>query len=311
MHAVLAALMLAGGVAQAAPGDDESTAARVPQITIEGDRQAIQRSVHTFIYNMTQAPAGSLGEPLQLWRRPLCFIIAGLPQANAELVLKHLSNAADAAGAPLAQKDKCRPNFYVVVTAHPAEFLRAWQRHDKTLYGFNPLMPVDKFVDTPRPVRIWYNTYVADTQAAPGNSSAADITAGAASNAATHKTLWVRGQASLITYNVVRDFHSVLAIVDLNRVKDLQWSQVADYIGVVGLSRVNPDADFNGADTILRLFANTGTPAPKGVTEWDMSFLRALYHTQQDVRGQRTEIASNMMGDIARSSSTTPLKKND
>ena len=309
--AAVAALALVVGGAQAAapnaaPEDDSAVAggqwtpakpATVPQVTIEAQRQAAER-IRTFVSNMTRAPAGSGDEPLQLWRQPICFIVAGLPQARGEFVLNRLSTAVEAAGAPLARKNDCRPNFYVVATAHPEELLRAWHRHDSTLYSYAGPMPVRAFIDTPRPIRVWYNTYLTDTQGDPQTIGAAEVTAGAGSNA-NHATITdlqqVAGFPSHLEYNAVRDFHSVLVVVDLRRVKDLEWGQVADYIAMTGLTHVNLDADYSDANTILRLFANSQAPLPQGLSDWDQSFLRALYHTRQEVKGQRTEIAGHMI----------------
>jgi hypothetical protein len=314
--AVAALAIVAGGAQAAAPAagaEEDSTAAAegswtparastVPQVTIEAQRQAVERTIHTFVSNMTHAPAGAENDPLQMWRQPICFIVAGLPRGRGEFVLERLSAAVEAAGAPLAPKNDCHPNFYVVATAHPEELLRAWHRHDSTMYGYAAPMPVHAFVDMPRPVRVWYNTYLTDTQGNPATTGAANVVAGMGSNA-NHATITdlqqVVGDASYLEYNAVRDFHSVLVVVDLKRVKNLEWGQVADYIAMAGLTRVNMDADYSESDSILRLFANARGPLPSGLSTWDKSFLKALYHTRQEVKGQRIEIAGHMMKDIA------------
>lgn len=289
LHAVMAAGLVAGSIAEPAAAENEPAAAALPQVTIEAQRHALERSVDNFVANTTHTLGASPGDPLQLWRQPICFIVAGLPQGHAEFVLNRLSDAADAAGAPLAAKNDCRPNFYVVATAYPEELLRAWNRKDSSMYSsYEGLARVHEFVYTPRPVRVWYNTYLTDA-----------LSSGSTPTHKTAKRLSVsRGTGSNIKYSAVRDLDSVLVVIDLNLVKSLEWSQVADYIAVAGLTRVNPDADLRASDTILRLFTDNGTPAPESMTEWDKSFLHALYHTPQNVKGQRGSVADHMISDI-------------
>jgi hypothetical protein len=109
----------------------------------------------------------------------------------------------------------------------------------------------------------------------------------------------VQGYASRLEYNVVRNFQSVIVLVNLNMVKGADLAKIADYIAMVGLAHIHPGANVGGAATILRLFDSADGSAPAGLTSWDKSFLRALYDTRQGVRGQRTEISEHMVRDIA------------
>jgi hypothetical protein len=56
------------------------------------------------------------------------------------------------------------------------------------------------------------------------------------------------------------------------------FGQLADYVGMVALARVDLSADFAGVDSILRLFATSDptTAAPARLTQWDQSFLKTL-----------------------------------
>ncbi len=82
---------------------------------------------------------------------------------------------------------------------------------------------------------------------------------------------------------------------------DLTVGQVADYVALAALADVDLDARTGDAPSILRLFdaPAPGAAAPEGLTDWDRAFLKALYHTPQNSRLQRGEIAGHMLRDIA------------
>jgi hypothetical protein len=66
-----------------------------------------------------------------------------------------------------------------------------------------------------------------------------------------------------------------------------------------GLAKINHDASVADAPTILNLFTASGDAVPQGLTDWDRSFLEAIYHTFQYVRGQRVAVVDRMLGAIA------------
>jgi hypothetical protein len=60
--------------ASAVAGDQSA----VPQVTVE--TRALEQRVHTYISNVTGVPFWSIDDPVQLWRRPICPLVAGLPR---------------------------------------------------------------------------------------------------------------------------------------------------------------------------------------------------------------------------------------
>jgi len=93
--------------------------------------------------------------------------VSGAPKEDGEFILGRLSEIARADGIPLGG-EQCRANLYIVVTAHPAELLRAMdkQRHDFT-FGGASAEAIDQFVNSSRPVRVWYHTAVKTPEDTP------------------------------------------------------------------------------------------------------------------------------------------------
>jgi hypothetical protein len=84
-------------------------------------------------------------------------------------------------------------------------------------------------------------------------------------------------------------------------VAGLQFGQLADYIAMIAMTELDPDAPLGTAPTILRLFtdrAADATPAA-GLTPWDRAFLKALYHTPLKETMQRSAITTLMLHSLA------------
>jgi len=71
-----------------------------------------------------------------------------------------------------------------------------------------------------------------------------------------------------------------IIIVDVDRLAGASLVQLADYLALVALAQIDAEADTAPYPTILNLFADPAS-APAGLTEWDRSYLTALYEHDQ------------------------------
>ena len=69
---------------------------------------------------------------------------------------------------------------------------------------------------------------------------------------------------------------------------------------LVGLTEIPADLEVGDAPSILRLLDENSDAAPPGLTPWDSAFLHALYHSDQGNTTQRSEIAVQMVHEVAR-----------
>jgi hypothetical protein len=93
---------------------------------------------------------------------------------------------------------------------------------------------------------------------------------------------------------------SVFAIIDTQRTEHASIGQLADYLAMAGLTRVDLDAGLGSAPSILRLFAASRENQPAGLSSWDAAFLKALYQSNQSSRTQRFDIAERVTRDMSR-----------
>jgi hypothetical protein len=88
-------------------------------------------------------------------------------------------------------------------------------------------------------------------------------------------------------------------MVDTTATGGATFGQLADYIAMVSLARIDLDADFGDAGSILRVFATKAEGAPKRLTNWDHAFLKALYRPDRPLLRPRTDIMLTMREELA------------
>jgi hypothetical protein len=262
------------------------------EVIVEGTRPELEQRVHAYVSGITRRGYGT--ESLVRWRKPICPLVAGLTSDQGEFILYGVTQAAAAAGAPLGSEE-CRPNLYVVVASEPERLLERWHKRSRGLFGDAPPSTVRQFLqDEPRPVRAWYNTELVcgDGVGTPKLQRGADLSFRESSSGCFIKDTRLQS-------NYVDIFASVIVIVDADLIKDIKLGQLADYVAMIGLAKMDVDANVGDAPTILRLFAAATDSAPPNMSPWDRAFLEALYRTPQRSRHQRSIIANRVVRDVA------------
>ena len=268
------------------------------QITVVGqkERALVEHQVSSFVSAISAAPSR---ESLARWRTPICPLVAGLPRDHGEFVLTRISQVAMEAGVPLAS-ERCRGNFYVIVTADPAALLKAWIKRDISLFGDAGGVKIRSFLKATSPVRVWYN---ADLDTAEGLPLSGDSTVmspsgqkevGSPLDGVPNNT---HALGFRLSHDEVRDLSSVIVLIDSRRARGVSFGQLADYVSLIGLAELHLDANVGDAPTVLQLFSAGKTPPP-GLSNWDESFLKALYHTEQTDKMQLSEIKISIVRDV-------------
>src|SRR5262245_29430170 len=92
---------------------------KLPSVVVSAD---LQKQADGFVTQVLIAPRG---ESLARWRSPLCPLVKGVSREDGEYLLGKLSQIAASIGVPLGA-EKCRPNFYVIMSPDPDAFVKAW-----------------------------------------------------------------------------------------------------------------------------------------------------------------------------------------
>jgi hypothetical protein len=286
-----ATLSSAAGLAHGASQEKAASAAKTQEeVIVEAQRLELKRRVYEFVTGVTER--GYMVESLARWNKPICPMVAGIPSAQGEFILRHLSKAVRAAGAPLGDS-KCKPNFHVVLTYDPDELMQLWRKRAPRLFGMASPTAVRRIMGKARPVRVWHNAWEACAEGQQGGPlNAGDDTVGG-----WHFMSDCHIKDTRLAFNYVKPIQSVIVIVDLDDIKDIRIGPLSDYISMVGLAEVDLDANVGDAPTVLRLF--TADPKPEHMSDWDRAFLKGLYSTSQTSRFQRSRIADEMVRSFA------------
>lgn len=266
----------------------------VGSVTVEGQRdpEKIESVVDTFVSSAMRRPGS---ESLLRWDSPVCPLAAGLNREAGEFVLRRLSRIAVNAHVPLGPED-CRPNLFVIVAKQPEQFLKLWWRKNPRLFDTRyGIAPVRKFIETPRPVRVWYNAGITGAEQASLFSGMLQISNQTFINGMDYPVYATPSLNTRLKYPVVRALTSAIVVVDSGKVSRLNMGQLVDYVGMIGFAEINLDNDVGEAPTILKVFAAAETPQPIEMSDWDRALLYSLYTTQQQSRTQLSNMQTSMV----------------
>ena len=288
---ISAAAILAG--AHAGPVAAQSSAPA--EVTVTASREQLAPRVSKFV---NQIAARHNDEGLPRWQDPVCPLITGLTREDGEFMLGRISEIANTAKVPLAG-EHCRANLFIFVTNQPTQLLQAMEKH-KRLVIFGDATPtvVDEFIHTARPVRVWYDTTMRTPEGTPpkqGLPNAAQVLGGGLQGVKVYND---NDRTSHMLLSKTWAFSNVYVVVDQARLKAVARGQLADYVAMVGLAQIKPEAHLGDAQTILKLFDGAPQAAPDGLSDWDQSFLTSLYTTEQISKAQRNHIANAIVRDV-------------
>lgn len=270
------ALLLVVGIAVAAPQEAVNPADTIDTVEVTARREALRQAIHSFVSNVTRFD----GENVARWRYPICPSVNGVAPDHGEFIRARIVEIAGSAGAPVApNQKKCAPNLFVILTPKPDELWATFkQRNPKMFILLQPKL-VERALST-RPVQTIQNVIVNNSDGTtPFNS-------------------WsYRLRDSHIYTSVTEDFTSAVVVVNDAETGGATFGQLADYVAMVALARVDLSADFSAADSILRLFATSdpATPRPARLTEWDQTFLKTLYSVDISDQRPRSLISTTMV----------------
>lgn len=240
------------------------------------------------------------------WDSAICPLVAGLPREQGEFVLARVSEIARNAGARLGTQT-CKPNLYIVATDQADLLVKKWFRRNPAMYNrANGWSRVSRFMHDPNPVRVWYN---ADFLSSDGTPASQDTLIASLANAgpgALQIPTTYSFHATRLGYSAVQGLSSVIIVVDLKRTHDLNIGQLADYVSLVAMAEIRPDANTEGLPSILGVFHDAGRStarAAQSLSPWDQAFLRALYQTDQTNDRQAAAIKVRMVSTLTRNSS--------
>jgi hypothetical protein len=227
------------------------------------------------------------------WDRSVCIGVANLREDVSQYMVDRISEIARQVGLT-AGEPGCRPDVLIVATdngnAMAGALVEARPRLFNTgMSGTNQSRAaLREFQENDDPVRWWHVSLPVDSET---GLPATQIPGYGPSTINVFS-------ASRLRTQVQNDLQRVFIIVDFSRAGAVDVVQLSDYLAMVALAQVDPDAQTGSFDTVLNLFEVPS--APPSLTDWDKSYLRALYTAELDRTSpgaQRGEVAAGMVRD--------------
>ncbi|WP_226634345.1 hypothetical protein [Brevundimonas poindexterae] len=302
--ALSVALLAQDPVPQDPPGQDPERPVTVEGVTVEGRQQSARERAIPFAREII-APARR-SEPAR-WADHVCVQVLNMQGEAARYMADRVATVASDVGLRVEEAG-CEPNILIALTddsdrmaqdlvdARRRQFvlgsagtdrgreaLAAFQASDAPVRWWHVSLPVDIYTGQPS-VRL------------PGERPFATRT-GKITQPSDLGNFGQIVMGSRLLNHSRNDLQQVIIIVDVARAEGTGLIELTDYVAMVALAQIDPDAEVGGYDTILNLFTD-GAVHPPYMTDWDWAFLTGLYTDEViSTRGVGT-IADGMAREI-------------
>jgi len=303
-------LLAAAGV----PAFAQETPKAAESITVTGIKD-VDQAVTKFVGSMT-VPTRT-ADKIARWKQGICPLTAGLRPEAVKFVTRRVKDVAAQVGAPVNDRENCKPNIEIIFTTTPQALLDNVQVMYPFVLGYHDnSAQAAQLAKVIWPIQSWYSTatddlrgnVVIDMARRKGMPMTLDMPVASASGggmqvmASPTVTMnipdaqIVNVTGSRLGDGVSSDFHHVVVVAEPAKLLDHEIGTLADYIALLALAQTVQPEQCQELPTILNLFAPGCTAPPKALTNVDLAYLRAVYKmtATTTARGQRGEIIYQM-----------------
>lgn len=232
------------------------------------------------------------------WHDGVCVGVGNLDPAIAQQMTDRISDVARELGLK-AGEPGCHPSILIVATSNASAFTAEFVAMRPRLFRVGGAgmdrgsAAFEDFIQTERPVRWWSVSQPTDADSGmpavrlPGQVRGAAT--GDGSVFAYAPLIAVRGPSRLVS-QYRQDLKRTFVIIDVDRLNGVNLGQLSDYVAMVSLAQIDPDADTARFETILNVFDEP--VGAEGLTGWDMAYLRGLYDTAWYRINARSQVAA-------------------
>jgi hypothetical protein len=223
------------------------------------------------------------GRGFARWDRSVCIGVHNLENTAAQYIVDRISLLASDVGLTPGEPG-CAPNAIVIFTTDGKELASILVESEPELLRpsnylgtHRGLAALDRFVATDKAVRWWQTSLPVDART--GKPAIDRPESRSCTSPLCAPNVKVDGPSRI--HSGIRDvLRNVIIIVDSTKLTGTTWQQLGDYLAVVSLAQIDLEADPSSFDSILNLFTNP--KAYSGLTDWDRTYMQALYSFDQE-----------------------------
>lgn len=290
--------ILATALAFSPASQSPQTATNVDEVVVNA--RQLEEQVASFIGDIT-VPDANLG--IARMHRDVCVSVVNMRNDSAQYIIDRVAMISLELGIKPGAPG-CKPNVLVIATADARD-----TTEQMVARNYSTFMPdvsgarrtssaLQKFKDTDLPVRWWQTSIMIDPMT--GHSASRRQNDHLRGEFLIEGD--VRGPTLMIDFPIVEttstklrsgirsELASSIIVLDMEKMSGISVPQIADYIAMIALTRVDMDSNFSGYDSVLSLASNKSFP---GLSEWDLAYLKSVYSadlTQRHKSHQMNEV---------------------
>lgn len=265
-----------------------------PETSVEGIEvvgQPLEQMVETFVDTVTSPPPGR-GPARWNERSGICVGVVNLAREAAQAIADRVSDVAGDLGLRIGEPG-CSPNVIIIATDDAPGLTRAMVERSPNAFrpGYGGAAKsrreLELFVSSDRPIRWWHVALPVIGENGPP-----------AVRMPGEGPPFVPVVPSRLTTPIRNRLLRAYVIVDIDQVEHLTMGQLSDYVAMVALVQIDPDARVDAFNTILNVMTNPSSASQ--LTDWDHAYLSAFYDVELNQRNpaaQAGAIASDMYRD--------------
>lgn len=264
----------------------------VDSIDVVGRRNSREQMIE--LVETLSAPPRRQG--LARWDREICVGVANMPSTEAQRMIDRVSQLAQYVGLGVGQPG-CRADVLIVATPEADALANELVTHNldvmRPSLGGTDLgrTALETFRTTDAPVRWWHVSLPVSV-----DTGAVAVQLKGAENAPEISSPNMSRLRSGIRYDLAK----VIVIIDTQRLGQVSFSALSDYVAMVALAQIDPTADVSAYPSVLNTFGPSGG---SGLTELDAGYLRSLYNARRDY-GMPSAQINQMASALSRRSQT-------
>lgn len=284
---------LAAGVMAAAspqqPPAPQDAPATIDDVVVQAQRERERARVARFVDSVAAPPRG---RGAATWRDVVCVGVTNMQADAAQYMADRISTVATDMGLN-AGPPGCRPNILISAADDGDAFARdlVAARRDEFRVGSSGTdlgeAALERFQTSGRLVRWWHVSVPVDSWSGRPIVRMRGQTPFQPNLPLTRPSdLGDYGRivmGSRLQDQSRDDMQQVVIVIDIDALAQASFTQLTDYVAMIALAQIDPDAELGGYDTILSLFGSGGTP-PEFMTAWDWAYLQGLYGAEQTSR---------------------------
>jgi hypothetical protein len=250
---------------------------------------------------VTEVAAPNRGRGLARWDEALCVGAANLRGEVAQYLVDRVSTVAEDVGLTPGEPG-CSPNVIIIASDNPSALAQQLVEERGRAFRLGGTgmdrggAALRAFEASQAPVRWWQVSMPTNSETGERAVRIPGECQGSCSSPLDAAPVVNVFAASRLTTQIVDTIFRTVVILDVNQVDKVSLVQLADYVAMVTLAQIDPEADTARYASILNLFGGEDGAA-EGLTDWDKAYLQGLYDTERTRKNglaARTEIVASI-----------------